>query len=79
MLGPGHRWPVLLLPLYRLFECLPATRDTARRLGLVHLPQMVATLVYAVEHPATGIRIIEVPQIRESLREINRIVPEPAS
>jgi hypothetical protein len=40
---------------------------------------MVATLVYAVEHPATGIRIIEVPQIRESLREINRIVPEPAS
>jgi uncharacterized protein YbjT (DUF2867 family) len=64
VLGPGHRWPLLLLPLYALCERLPPTRDTARRLGLVTLPQMIAALVHAVEHPARGQRIVEVPDIR---------------
>ena len=64
VLGPGHRWPYLLLPVYWLMERVPAKRDTARRLGLVTLPQMVQALVNAVETPATGIRIWEVPQIR---------------
>jgi uncharacterized protein YbjT (DUF2867 family) len=64
VLGQGHRWPLLLAPLYALAERLPSTRDTARRLGLVTLPQMLATLTHAVEHPAIGLRIIEVPDIR---------------
>jgi uncharacterized protein YbjT (DUF2867 family) len=33
VLGPDHRWPVLLKPVYALFEILPATRDAARRLA----------------------------------------------
>jgi uncharacterized protein YbjT (DUF2867 family) len=64
VLGPGHRWPYLLLPVYWLMERLPAKRDTARRLGLVTLPQMLRALVEAVESPAVGIRIWEVPEIR---------------
>src|SRR5262249_19409600 len=35
VLGPGHRWPYLLLPFYGVASLLPATRDSARRLGLV--------------------------------------------
>jgi uncharacterized protein YbjT (DUF2867 family) len=35
VLGPGHRWPYALLPMYWLLEQLPRTRDGARRLGLV--------------------------------------------
>jgi uncharacterized protein YbjT (DUF2867 family) len=64
VLGPGHRWPYLLLPGYWLAEHLPATRESARRLGLVTLAQMLAALVFAVEHPATGIRVVDVPGIR---------------
>jgi uncharacterized protein YbjT (DUF2867 family) len=64
VLGPGRRWPLLLLPMYWLMGALPPTRDSARRLGLVTLPQMIRTLVRAVEEPATGVRILEVPQIR---------------
>lgn len=64
VLGPGHRWPAILRPMYALFELLPATRDAARRLGLVTLEQMVAALVYAVEHPPERLRICEVPEIR---------------
>ena len=64
VLGPGHRWPYLLLPVYWLMEHLPAKRDTARRLGLVTLPEMLQALVKAVETPASGIRVWEVPEIR---------------
>jgi len=64
VLGPGRRWPLLLLPGYWLMEALPRTRESARRLGLVTLNQMIATMVAAVESPASGLRILEVPDIR---------------
>ena len=64
VLGPGRRWPLLLLPVYWAMGALPQTRASARRLGLVTLRQMVDTLAGAVEKPATGVRIVEVPEIR---------------
>jgi uncharacterized protein YbjT (DUF2867 family) len=66
VLGPGHWWPVALIPAYALFEIVPFTRAGARRLGLVTIGQMVRTLVSAVEHPpaAGTIRIVDVPGIR---------------
>ena len=65
VLGPGHLWPYLLLPLYKVAEWVPATREGARRLGLVTLEQMLAALTCAVENPVTGIRVVEVPEIRK--------------
>ena len=64
VLGPGHRWPYALLPMYWLCERIPSTREGARRLGLVTLAQMVRTLVSAVENPSIGARFIDVPRIR---------------
>src|SRR5262249_22263578 len=64
VLGPGHRWPYVLLPMYWLCERIPSTRDGALRLGLVSLDQMVRVLVSAVENPSLGARFVEVPQIR---------------
>jgi uncharacterized protein YbjT (DUF2867 family) len=65
VIGPGHRWPVILLPGYRLASLFPGSRATARRLGLVTLDQMIRALVFAIEQPADGLRLLEVPQIRE--------------
>jgi len=68
VLGPGHRWPLLLVPAYAILRRLPATRDTAERLGLVTRDAMVAALVRAVETPPTaGARIVDVPAIRRAL------------
>ena len=66
VLGPGHRWPTVLVPVVKLLEWLPWTRASARRLGFVSLPQMVDALVRAVEHPPAPAerRIVEVPAIR---------------
>ena len=66
ILGPGHRWPYALIPFYWLCEHLPATREGAKRLGLVTLRQMIAALVNAVETPAHGIEIMDVLKIRSA-------------
>jgi uncharacterized protein YbjT (DUF2867 family) len=64
VLGPGHRWPYALLPLFWLLERLPATREGALRQGLVTLPQMLGALVWSVENPPTEVRVLDVPAIR---------------
>lgn len=64
VLGPGHWWPYALVPGYWLAERFPPTRETALRLGLVTVTQLVATLVAAVEHPVQGLRVVGVPEIR---------------
>jgi len=66
ILGPGHQWPLALLPIYKITELLPSTRESAQRLGLVTLKQMVQALVRAAENPPEVgmIRIVDVPGIR---------------
>lgn len=65
VLGPGHRWPYALLPVYAILRRLPATRQGAERLGLLTRSTMIAALVRAIEAPPTGgVRILEVPDIR---------------
>jgi uncharacterized protein YbjT (DUF2867 family) len=65
VLGPGHRWPYLLIPAYWLFENLPSTRAGARRLGLVTLEQMLRALTNAIASPAPNVRVLGVPEIRQ--------------
>jgi uncharacterized protein YbjT (DUF2867 family) len=64
VLGPGHWWPYLLVPAYKLAELLPPTRGGAQRLGLVTLDQLTLALVAAVENPVQEIRIVSVPENR---------------
>jgi uncharacterized protein YbjT (DUF2867 family) len=64
VLGPGRRWPYVLIPLYALARLFPATRDGAERLALVTLQQMTQALAWAVENPPEQIRMIEPPQMR---------------
>ena len=72
VLGPGHRWPYVLVPMYWLFERIPATRETAERLGLVTLEEMIAALVRLIESPSDGIRILDVTSIRSTALETSR-------
>jgi uncharacterized protein YbjT (DUF2867 family) len=65
VLGPGRRWPLLLIPMYKLMEMIPATRESALRLGLVNTAQMTAALRAALENPPQGIRIVDVAGIRK--------------
>ena len=66
VVGPGHRWPLALTPLYAAASLVPTLREGARRLGLVTMRQMIDAIVRAVESPPfSGTRrIVEVPDIR---------------
>lgn len=66
VLGPGHRWPYALIPAYAILERLPSTRETALRLGLVTLDQMLNALAASIETPAESLRILEVPNIKKA-------------
>jgi len=64
VLGPGHRWPLLLVPAYAVLERIPATREGALRLGLNTIAEVTSALAWAVESPAQGYRIVDVQGIR---------------
>jgi uncharacterized protein YbjT (DUF2867 family) len=68
VLGPGHRWPYVLLPFYKLAEIIPKTRAGALRLGLVRVGEVVETLVRVVVDPIRGVRILETADIRRLAR-----------
>jgi uncharacterized protein YbjT (DUF2867 family) len=69
VLGPGHRWPVVLSPLYAALERSPKTRAGALRLGLVTLEEMTGALAWATEHPPEIAQILGVPEIRARAAE----------
>lgn len=70
ILGPGHWWPSVLLPVYGILRWIPATREGAARLGLVTRRAMIAALVRAIETPPVEhVRIMEVPEIRQAVAQ----------
>jgi nucleoside-diphosphate-sugar epimerase len=64
VLGPGHYWPVLLLPLYWIAHLIPSLRKKASAFGLVTITQMIRSLVNAVEAEPVGCRVVEIGEIR---------------
>ena len=68
VLGPGHWWPLALLPFYKIAEAIPAAAQGATRLGLVRLEEMIAALLEAVENPVAGMKIVDVPGIRAAAK-----------
>ena len=72
VLGPGHHWPLVLVPFYRIAEYFPSTRESAERLGLVTIDQMINALVHAVENPPPSAvsRMLDVAAIRRAARDV---------
>jgi uncharacterized protein YbjT (DUF2867 family) len=66
VLGPGHRWPIVLRPFYVAAERVPRLREGAKRLGLVTIGEIVSCLAEVVDEPADAVRIVPVPEIREA-------------
>ncbi|MBX7154044.1 MAG: NAD(P)H-binding protein [Bacteriodetes bacterium] len=65
VLGPGHWWPVILKPIYAFWKLIPSTRETALRLDLVTINQILLTLIHAIENPPEHERIIEAQEIKQ--------------
>jgi len=67
VVGPGHYWPLLFQPVFKLLEVIPSTSVQAKALALVSLKQMLLTLKNTVINTPNGINtIVEVQDIKNS-------------
>ncbi len=67
VLGPGHWWPVLLLPAYGIAQFNEGWRKKAAAFSLVTIAQMLRILVKVVETPPVPRRVIEVQHIKKEI------------
>ena len=71
VLGPGHWWPVALLPFYGLAELVPSWRAKARSRALVTIKQMITALTTAAEDTPVPVRVLEIKDIRKAILKKN--------
>jgi hypothetical protein len=65
--GPGHYWPLLFQPVFKLLEIIPSTSVRAKALALVSLRQMLLTLKNTVINTPKEINnIVEVQDIKNA-------------
>jgi|SRR6185503_5425577 len=65
VIGPGHYWPLLFYPFFKVLEVIPATAAAARALAVVPLSKMLLTLKQVILGPPPNtIGIIEVADIK---------------
>lgn len=65
VLGPGHYWPYMILPLYWLFMLIPPFSKTAKRLYPVKLKNILNAIVHSVENPVKGIQSISTSELKK--------------
>jgi uncharacterized protein YbjT (DUF2867 family) len=69
IVGPGHYWPLLFTPIFKLLEVIPSTAVQARSLALVSLKQMLFTLKKVISNtPKATNNIIEIHDIKKMLK-----------
>ena len=67
VVGPGHYWPLLFQPIFKLLEIIPKTSAKAKALALVSLKQMLRTLTAVVINSPKEINnIVEVQDIKKA-------------
>ena len=71
VVGPGHLWPVTLLPFYGVAKFFPSMKKKAEEMSLITIGQMLGTIMKAIESPPQTLRIFEIKHIkRKSLPAI---------
>lgn len=76
VLGPGHWWPIVLIPFYAIFSLIPAYREKLQQQGLVTIQQMINTLIFATKNKPMGkAEIYQVPDIKNISSMNNDLSP----
>jgi uncharacterized protein YbjT (DUF2867 family) len=66
VVGPGHYWPLLFNPVFKLLEIIPKTSVQAKSLALVSLKRILLTLKSVVLNPPEAPNtIIEIADIKK--------------
>lgn len=65
VLGPGHYWPYLILPLYWLFMIIPGFSKTAKNLYPVKLSNVLNAILHFAENPSEGCLSITTKELKK--------------
>jgi uncharacterized protein YbjT (DUF2867 family) len=63
VLGPGRRWPMVLMPIQSLLRIMPWTRGLAIRSTFIDHRIFIRALCAAIDNPPSVFRVWEAPQI----------------
>jgi nucleoside-diphosphate-sugar epimerase len=74
VLGPGHRWPLMLSPLMKLAALIPGQRERVEKMGLVTRDAFTDAMLHAIAHPPADIQVIDVAGIRKISRFARSLV-----
>jgi len=67
VLGPGRRWPYLVMPLLWIGRLIPGISRLARSMVFNTREQVVQAIVRAIEQPPTGIDVWNANRIKRAL------------
>lgn len=65
VLGPGHYWPHLILPVYWVFMLIPPFSKTAKRLYPVRLKNVLNAITSSIEKDVKGITSLSTEELRK--------------
>ena len=66
VVGPGHLWPVFLLPFFRLGKMVSSQKKKIDERSFISIKQMIHTLIKAIDSPPQKLRVFEVKHIKRN-------------
>lgn len=65
VLGPGHRWPMLLAPLQALLGRWSSDQPLYQNTRLIHLSELIDAMLFALDHPPEQHAIFDIQTIQK--------------
>ena len=65
VIGPGHLWPLTLLPFYAVGKFIPSMQKKVEQTAFISIRQMLHTLMKAIDSPPQKLRVFEIKHIKK--------------
>ena len=66
VIGPGHYWPLLLMPAYGIAQLRPQWKQKTKGMELLNINLLLRTLVKAIEAPPQRQRLFEISHMKKN-------------
>jgi uncharacterized protein YbjT (DUF2867 family) len=66
VIGPGHYWPLLLMPAYGIAQLRPQWKQKTKGMELLNINLLLRTLVKAIEAPPPRQRLFEISHMKKN-------------
>lgn len=64
VIGPGHFWPLVLLPFYGVAKFIPSLKKKTEGMAFITINQLLHTFMKAIDSPPQKLRVFEIKHIK---------------